>query len=77
MSYRKSAWESDRAMAGKDFIIREIEQLPESCMDEVLDFIRILKSKNAQEKSGTALASEPVLKKDWLDPEEDLAWQNL
>lgn len=30
-----------------------------------------------KEKLDTAIASESSLKKDWLMPEEDEAWQNL
>jgi hypothetical protein len=31
----------------------------------------------SMEKSSEAIASESSLKKDWLKPEEDAAWQNL
>jgi hypothetical protein len=44
---------------------------------EVLDFVRFLKSKNGAEPLETALASEAVLGKDWLRPEEDEAWRDL
>ncbi|MEW6201491.1 MAG: DUF2281 domain-containing protein [bacterium] len=64
-------------MSGKDSIIKEIEQLPESYFDKILEFIRFLRASNFKEKLGTAIASESSLKKDWLRPEEDQAWQSL
>lgn len=61
----------------KELLISEIEQVPQSFVDEVLDFVQFLKAKAAKEKLGIAIASESSLKKDWLKPEEDKAWQNL
>jgi len=43
----------------------------------VLDFVHFLKAKITKERLDTAIASESSLKKDWLRPEEDEAWQNL
>lgn len=64
-------------MSGKDSIIREIDHLPESYIDKVLEFIRFLRAGNSKEKLGAAIASESSLKKDWMRPEEDQAWQSL
>jgi hypothetical protein len=64
-------------MSKKDLIVREIEEFPESILEEVLDFVRFLKVKGAQEKFEIALLSEPALQKDWLKPEEDEAWRDL
>lgn len=64
-------------MVKREALIHEIEQAPEPFLDEVMDFIHFLKSKIIKEKIDTALASESSLKKDWLRPEEDEAWQNL
>ena len=61
----------------KELLISEIEQVPEPLLDEVLDFIHFLKSKIIKERLDIAIASESLLKKDWLKPEEDEAWQNL
>ncbi len=58
-------------------MINEIEQVPEPFLDEVLDFVHFLKAKIIKERLDTAIASEPSLKKDWLSPEEDEAWQGL
>lgn len=64
-------------MSKKELLISEIEQVPESFLDEVLDFIHFLKTKIIKERLNTAVASESSLKKDWLKPEEDEAWQSL
>ena len=64
-------------MNKKQLIAKEIEHVPEPLLEEVLDFVRFLKSKRAEEKLETALLSESILKKDWLRPEEDEAWVNL
>jgi len=64
-------------MSKKEILIQEIEQVPETYLDEVLDFVHFLKSKIIREKLDTAIASESSLRKDWLLPEEDEAWQNL
>jgi len=48
-------------MTVKELIIKKIEKLPE---------------RYVQERMATAIASETSLKKDWLKPEEDLAWQD-
>ena len=64
-------------MGKKELLIKEIDQVPEPFLDEVLDFVHFLKTKIVKEKMDTAIASESSLKKDWLSPEEDEAWQNL
>jgi len=61
----------------KELIAKEIEQVPESFLEEVLDFVRFLKSKRAQDKLEPTLLSESVLRKDWLRTEEDEAWGDL
>jgi hypothetical protein len=64
-------------MTKKDLIVREIEEFPEPMLEEILDFVRFLKLKGAQEKLEITLLSEPSLQKDWLNPEEDEAWRDL
>ncbi len=61
----------------KEEIISELEDLPPWTYAEVLDFIRFLKFRRRKAVPDTALASEPVLRKDWLRPEEDEAWNDL
>jgi len=64
-------------MSKKELVIKEIEQVPEPFLGEVLDFIKFLKTKVVKERMNIAVTSESSLKKDWLKPEEDEAWQNL
>ena len=46
-------------------------------LNEILDFIRFMKTKSQKESLETAIASESSLKKDWLKEEEDEAWHDL
>ncbi|MCK4811567.1 MAG: DUF2281 domain-containing protein [Methanosarcinales archaeon] len=64
-------------MTKVELIINEIEQVPESFLEEILDFIRFLKIKAKTNKLETMIASESSLKRDWLRPEEDEAWRDL
>ena len=64
-------------MSKKEKIIKEIEHIPEPILDEVMDFIDFLKGKTVRERTNTAIASESLLKKDWMRPEEDEAWKSL
>lgn len=64
-------------MNTKEKLINEIEQTPESLLSEVLDFLHFLKTKSVRDKFDTVIISESSLRKDWLKPEEDEAWQNL
>ncbi len=60
----------------KEIILREIEQM-DDLFEEILDFVHFLKIKSRRESLETAIASESSLKKEWLRPEEDEAWQDL
>ena len=64
-------------VAKVELIVTEIEQVPESFLEEILDFIRFLKIKAKTNKLETMIASESSLKRDWLRPEEDEAWRDL
>ncbi len=64
-------------VAKKELILREIEYIPDSLFDEILDFIQFVKIKAQKERLETVIASESSLKKDWLLPEEDIAWRDL
>jgi len=55
----------------KELIFREIENVPEPYLIEILDFIRFLETKVVEQKMGLAIASESSLKKDWLKSEDD------
>ena len=64
-------------MNAKESLVQEIEQIPESLLPEILNFVQFLKYKHQQEQRETVLLSESILAKDWLTPEEDEAWQHL
>ena len=64
-------------MQSIDQLIGEMEDLPDPMLGEVLQFVRFLKSQMGQERMETVLLSETALKKDWLLPEEEKAWQDL
>jgi len=64
-------------MPSRAVLIQEIETVPESLLDEVMDFIQFIKAKSMREGIYTAIASESSLKKDWLCAEEDNAWDDL
>jgi hypothetical protein len=67
----------DSPMSTKEELINEIKQAPEPLLAEVLDFVHFLKAKTLRETLDTAVMSESSLGKDWLNPAEDEAWQNL
>jgi len=64
-------------MTKRDALIREMDQVPDTYLDEVRDFVRFLKQRIARDAYGTAVVSESSLAKDWLRPEEDEAWKDL
>lgn len=61
----------------KDIIIEELKDVPDEFADEVIRFIRKIKSRKTGEKIETHLASSDSLAIDWLKPEEDEAWKDL
>ena len=61
----------------KEQLLAVIENLPEPLLREVADFVEFLRAKAAQGDLDLSIASESVLGKDWLLPEEDAAWRNL
>jgi hypothetical protein len=64
-------------MTTKELLLDELEKTPEPLLGEILDFVQFLKVKATRPGFETAQASEPVLGRDWLRPEEDEAWQIL
>ena len=59
-----------------EIIVQELESVPEKDFDALLDFIRSLKARNAED-AAPALLAESSLMKDWLSPEEEAAWADL
>jgi len=64
-------------MNRREMLIRETEGLTASDLREFLDFVRFLKTKPLKKRSEMLTFSESSLRKDWLRPEEDEAWQDL
>lgn len=64
-------------MLQKEMLHREIDSLPDEYADEILSFVKYLKRKYSKEIMEATLLSESSLRKDWLAPEEDEAWQDL
>lgn len=64
-------------MSNKDVLLKEIEEIPEEKLQEVIDFVRFLKSRQLEEELEVTFLSEPSLAKDWAKPEEDVAWSDL
>ena len=64
-------------MHSKAQLLHEIDEIPDFLIEEVFDFIQLLKSRHVQDKLEISVMSESVLAKDWLRPEEDAAWQDL
>jgi hypothetical protein len=64
-------------MTNREQLIRDVEHLPESLVPEILDLVRALRARKAGPCADTTFASEEVLAKDWLRPEEDEAWKEL
>jgi hypothetical protein len=58
-------------------LVQEIDRTPASLLPEVLDFLLFVNQKHLQDKAETLALSESSLQKDWLQPEEDEAWQHL
>ena len=57
-------------------VIEEMNGLPDPALAEVLDFLKHLKARVPHVDEATILA-ETSLRKDWLKPDEDAAWQHL
>ena len=60
-----------------ELILKELENMPDEFIEEVLDIIILLKAKPSWEKLETLILSESALKKDWLKDEEEEAWRDL
>ena len=62
----------------KEQLIEKIEQVSESTLQEVLDFLLFLEFKETQKADlENSRLSEASLAEDWLTPAEDKAWEYL
>ena len=64
-------------MTNHAVLLKEIETLPLTCINEVIDFVMWIKQRKLSQIPETMLMSESALSKDWDTPEEDEAWANL
>jgi hypothetical protein len=64
-------------MTAKESLLQTVEELPEEYLRDLAEYASRLRLKAAHCDVPTALASQEVLAKDWLRPEEDDAWQDL
>ena len=69
LQYYRSKGEN--AMTTRQALLKEIEQVPEPLLPQVLDFIRFVRSRALDARFDTAVASDSALRMDWLRPEED------
>ncbi len=62
-------------------LLDELKKLPDNLLVEIYNYMQYVKFKTTYKKQveiiETAFASQDVLSKDWLKPEEDKAWENL
>lgn len=64
-------------MNNKEQLLKEIEEVSEDKIQEIIKFVRFLKAQQREEELGIMLVSEPSLATDWNKPEEDEAWSDL
>lgn len=64
-------------MTAKEAIVQAVEDLPDDCLDDLAHYVDALRQRASLRIVPTAPASEAVLAKDWLRPEEDEAWHDL
>ena len=64
-------------MTNRAVLIQEIENLPTTCLGEVINFISWIKQRKLSQIAETMLLSEASLAKEWNTPEEDEAWASL
>lgn len=65
-------------MTAKETLLQAVESLPEEFLQELADYAEKLRGRAARCRTvPTALASQELLARDWLRPEEDEAWRDL
>jgi hypothetical protein len=65
-------------MTIKEQVLAELEAVPQDRLGAVLEFVRFLNRwPRTPRPTPTILASEAILARDWLIPEEEAAWQSL
>ena len=64
-------------MTAREALLHTVEELPEEFLRELAEYAEKLRLKAAHCQVPTTLASQEVLARDWLRPEEDEAWRDL
>ena len=64
-------------MTNRAVLMQEIETLPATCINEVIDFVAWIKQRKLSQIPEAMLMSEASLAKDWNSQEEDKAWASL
>lgn len=64
-------------MNNKEQLLKEIEDVPEDKIQEVIDFVRFLKWQNSKETLAIMQISETSLAEAWDNPIDDEAWSDL
>lgn len=64
-------------MNNKEQLLKEIEDVPEDKIQEVIDFVRFLKWQNRKETLGFMQISESSLAEAWDNPIDDEVWSDL
>ena len=64
-------------MTEREALLHAVEELPEEFLAELAEHAERLRQRAAHCHLPTTMASQEVLARDWLRPEEDEAWQDL
>jgi hypothetical protein len=64
-------------MTTKEQVLQAVEELPQEDLVDLAEYAQRLRLRAAHREVPTAMASEEVLARDWLRPEEDEAWKDL
>jgi hypothetical protein len=67
----------EKDMPNRAVLLQEIETLPASCINEVVDFVAWIKQRKLSQIPETMLLSEASLSRDWDTQDEDEAWASL
>ena len=63
-------------MSKRELIVHELSRVPDQDLERLLAFLRVLQEERA-DRVVQAFAAESLLSRDWLTPEEDVAWADL
>ncbi|MDZ7718981.1 MAG: hypothetical protein U5K72_09210 [Balneolaceae bacterium] len=64
-------------MSNRNLLIKEIKELPDDKLHEVIDFVQFLKSESGKETWEIMKISEFSLAKEWNNPIDNKVWSNL